>query len=457
MKLGNITLILLFGTSVYAGGWDNSLIGARSAGMGTAFVGIADDASAIYYNAAGLAYAEPRAQFILCGKSYYPTHTFINSAGDKATSEIQATLFEMFTYYHVNERWTLAFGMYTPYAGGGMKWSREKIGYEINGAIGTISFTPTIALKVLPNLSMGLNLNYYHIISHQKVYDPSGGYIMERFELPGGFFEKKNLNVHDFHLNADEKGYEYTFSGSLFYKPNNVFAFGFTYHGKTNVHIKGISKIDGQAEYELLPLPPIPITFLGDYPSGTRFHLPASYALGLSYRILPKVTLSAEYDYYYWSKLRNVEKINENLPVFISGEKINENLPVFISGMPLKDTGLLPPDSDDIDWIYDEPLGFNNSYYLKLGAEYSYTEKMTLRFGTSYDSGKVSQEAYSITNIDVIKYNFLAGIGYKIGMFDFNIAGFVQIGKQEKVHALPFDEKYDLDSMGILASFESSW
>ncbi len=444
MKRITIVSLLFFQTAVFAGGWDNSLIGARSAGMATAFVGVADDASAIYYNAAGLIYAQSKGQFILCGKSYYPTHTYINSSGQRVTSEIQATLFELFTYYHLNDRWTLAFGMYTPYAGGGIKWSQDKVGYEIQGSIGTISFTPTISLKLLPNLAVGLNLNYYYILSRQKVYDPQGEYILERFSLPGGLFSRDLLNIRDFHLDADERGYEYTFTGSLFYKPNNVFAFGFTYHGETNVDITGKSEINGLAEYNLMPTTSIPINFLGDYHSGTQFHLPASYALGLSYRIFPKVTLTAEYDYYYWSRLDHVRKTNHDIPIFIAG-------------VPLKETGLLPDGIGDIDWIYDEPMGFNNSYYLKFGTEYSHTEKLTFRFGTSYDNGKVTQEAYSVTNIDVVKYNFLAGFGYKIGLFDFNVAGFIQIGKQAKVQAVPYNERYDLDSMGMLASFESRW
>jgi len=442
MRIKTFLLVILIYSSAIAGGWDNSLIGARAAGIGTAFVGISDNATAIFYNTAGLSFAEPGAQLIVCGKSYYPTHTYITAAGNKVTSEISAILVELFTYYRLNNRWTLGFGMFTPYAGGGMKWPQKELGYSIEGSIGTFSFTPTISLKLFRDLALGVNFHYYYIISTQKIKDPGGKYIGDRFELPGGF-SSDNLRVEDFNLTADEKGYEYAFTGSIFYKPNKKFSMGFTYHGHTDVSLNGESIFDGFAEYDIIPpLVSIPISFRGTCDSGTKFHLPASYAFGISYRIRSKFLLAVEYDYYSWSELDKVEKINSNVPIYIND-------------VPLEETGLLD-EAGDYEWIYSEPMGFNDSYYLKLGAEYLYSDKLTVRLGTSYDNGKVSKEAYSITNIDVTKLNFLAGFGYKLGIFDLNIAGFLQIGMEESVPALPNNEKYDLDSMGILASLVSS-
>ncbi len=438
-----VLLLFVACSSAMAGGWDNSLIGARSAGLGTAFVGVANDATAIYYNAAGLAFASPRGQLILCGKSYHPTHTYINSAGEKATSEINATLFEMFTFYQLNDRWTLGLGVFTPYAGGGMKWPEKDIGYAIEGAIGTMSFSPTLTLKVFPQLAIGVNINYYYVVSEQNIRDSAGKYILKRLQLPGDL-SRDFLTIDDFKLNADEDGSEYAFTGSIFYKPSPGLALGFTYHGPTNVVLSGTSEMEGYAQYALPPLPAIPITFKGAFDSGTEFYLPASYAFGVSYRMTPKWTIACEYDYYHWSKLKHVSKTNYSVPVFIND-------------VPLQETGMLPEGMTGFDWNYQEPMGFSDSCYFKIGAEYLYSDRLALRCGSSYDNGKVSKEAYSVTNIDVSKLNFLGGIGYRMGMFDINIAGFIQIGKAEEVPASPQAEKYDLDSLGILASLVRTW
>lgn len=408
MRVKTFMLALLIYSSAMAGGWDNSLIGARSAGLGTAFVGIANNATAIYYNSAGLAYIEPRAQFIICGKQYHPTHTYVNPTGKKITSKIDATLVELFTYYRFSDRVTLGFGLFTPYAGGGIKWSEKDLGYSLKGSIGTIALSPTLTYKLFPDLAIGLNFNYLYFVSTQSINDPNrvftppGGF-------PSGYLEK---------LDADEKGSEHTFTISIFYRPNNTASMGFTYHGPTEVDLAGKSNIK-------VSIPGTPLSFEKSCDSFTYFYLPQSYAFGFCYRLKPKLLIATEIDYFLWSKLRSVKKVVKNTP----------------------------PAGLDIE--YNESLGFNNSYYLKFGAEYLYSEKITLRFGTSYDNGKVSKEAYSITNIDVTKINFLAGLGYNMGIFNINIAGFYSIGREESVPATPNDEKYDLDSVGILASIVS--
>jgi len=67
--------------------------------MAAAFVGLANDANAIFYNPAGLSFASADGGLIICGKRYFPTHTYINTADKKSISENPANLFEVFTYF----------------------------------------------------------------------------------------------------------------------------------------------------------------------------------------------------------------------------------------------------------------------------------------------------------------------------------------------------------------------
>lgn len=60
-----LAALLAAGVALFAGGragagaLDNSWVGTRAIAMGSAFTGLADDPSAIYYNAAGLAFLAP--------------------------------------------------------------------------------------------------------------------------------------------------------------------------------------------------------------------------------------------------------------------------------------------------------------------------------------------------------------------------------------------------------------
>ena len=53
--LGVVVTIVDAGKT-FGGAFDNSVIGVKGFALGSAFTGIADDASAVYYNPAGLAF-----------------------------------------------------------------------------------------------------------------------------------------------------------------------------------------------------------------------------------------------------------------------------------------------------------------------------------------------------------------------------------------------------------------
>ena len=55
-----LSFIFLVFSSLWAGGWNNTLMGCRAIALGGAFVGVADDPSAIFYNPAGLVFQRNR-------------------------------------------------------------------------------------------------------------------------------------------------------------------------------------------------------------------------------------------------------------------------------------------------------------------------------------------------------------------------------------------------------------
>jgi len=383
------TLILLLGLSLcvigegFAGGWDNSLIGARPAGMAAAFVGLADDANAIFYNPAGLIFTTVDGGLIVCAKRYFPVHTYVNTAAKKSISENPANLFEVFTYYRFSPRLIMGLGAYTPYAGGGIKWSKEDIGFDLEGDIGVLALSPTFAYQLSRTIAFGLNINGYYIVSHQKLHQPP------------------TL------IDAEENDYVVSYSASLFFKPNKKWSFGITYHGPSDVHLRG-----NTATSEI------------KVDSETNFYLPYSLSTGLAFRASRKLTLVAEYDFFHWSELDTLEKIIH-----------------------------FPEPLGDI--VHYERLGFRNSYYLKIGSEIHLNDSWTLRLGFSYDRGAVPKETLSLTNIDVDKFNYLGGISYHWDGYDLNVAAFYAKGKEQRVpisNNMTMPGNFNLEARGILLS-----
>jgi long-chain fatty acid transport protein len=65
--------------TLWGGGWNNTLMGARAIAMGAAFAGVADDPSAIYYNPAGLAFQNSRFNLSIDGFYIMPTHEYVSA------------------------------------------------------------------------------------------------------------------------------------------------------------------------------------------------------------------------------------------------------------------------------------------------------------------------------------------------------------------------------------------
>jgi long-chain fatty acid transport protein len=152
-------LSLLFPGISKAGG---PVHGAKAAAMGTAFVAIADDPSAITHNPAGLA--------TLKGTNLYggvavvvPSSEFTSPAGGTEKTAFQAFFPPQF-YLSSNlgmESVVLGLGLSSPFGIGGRKWSDTGLTRyaATEGTIATISANPTIAWRILPQVTVGAGID----------------------------------------------------------------------------------------------------------------------------------------------------------------------------------------------------------------------------------------------------------------------------------------------------------
>ena len=76
--------VCISGETCLAGGFDNGIIGPRGPGTGTAFAGLADDPSAIFYNPAGVVLLE-RDRGLSITVRYTTTDLKFNFTDDRTT------------------------------------------------------------------------------------------------------------------------------------------------------------------------------------------------------------------------------------------------------------------------------------------------------------------------------------------------------------------------------------
>ncbi|HEY3132565.1 MAG TPA: outer membrane protein transport protein [Acidobacteriota bacterium] len=200
LKRSTIFSLLLFFVFVVstetmrASGFTILELGARGAGMGGAFVAIADDGSALFYNPAGIAFQKGlRVEmdgFLVKGffhffPSIVPRGTIVPNDGYSGNvSPKFQILSNLFISKDLTSKWTLGFGVYSPF-GLGDNWTNFKdsdptatkfVGRfaGTRGRLENVWFQPTIAYRLGDNSSVAVGpaIVYTHIMLEQSILNP---------------------------------------------------------------------------------------------------------------------------------------------------------------------------------------------------------------------------------------------------------------------------------------------
>ena len=164
--------------SVSASGFRLADQDAFATARGEAFVATADNASAIYYNPAGLTQLEGvnfrgGVYGIYLDPTFSPPSGAANSGSTYHIEHQWAAVPQFFATY-TPEDWPLSFGLgvYSPY-GGNMDWPQDT-GFRTvatGGSLTYVTINPVVALKLAPGLSIagGVMVNYASLDMEQGV------------------------------------------------------------------------------------------------------------------------------------------------------------------------------------------------------------------------------------------------------------------------------------------------
>jgi long-chain fatty acid transport protein len=391
MKKGFIFIasFLLGFVSLWAGGWNNTLMGCRAISMGGAFSGVADDPSAIFFNPAGIVFQKQNFNLSIDGFYVWPTHEYTLPTGKKAQSKYNSPLPQIFMTYRMSDKVTLGFGVFVPYAGGGVDWKKEELGTPFKSTLGIYSLTPSLAYQVSEKLSLGFVLNFYR------------GVLSVDTEM-GSFGP----------MSEEENGSALSAGFGLMYKPTEKIGLGFSLRGPATLKISGTTSIN----FGTMKL---------DLDSDTTFNLPWDLEVGFSYRFTESFLFSTSAEYTMWSTLDKVKKTIKDVP--LSGD-MNvdevmdfENILILRAGFEyLLPQGVFLRAGVGLDQSAtpDSALNINNIDVDKvtlLGGIGYKAGKMQIDAAYAYALGKERQRKFASFGLPLIeKYNlnvFILGIG----------------------------------------------
>jgi long-chain fatty acid transport protein len=355
--------------------------GAKSAGMGTAFVAIADDPSAIVHNPAGITQLTGTNTY--GGTTFlFPSTTYTNPSGQSEDTKFQ--VFFPPNLFLVSDLKTkdmrLGIGIYSLLGIGGRKWSKDGLTRfsSTKSFIATLSVNPTIAYQVLPSLSIALGLDYMLARNEaERMIDQS------LFGARDG----------EFNLKADGDGWGYNIG--ILFTPNKQLSLGLAYRSKIKVDFSGDVELRNIA-------PPIQPLFGGsdfrtDISSESTF--PQIVSFGIAYRPTEKWTLGFDVEWVEWSSFHR-------------------------SDLDFEDE---VPQAGFTDT--STPLDWKDIWTIKVGAEYKVNERLALRGGYAHSDTSVPDHTLDASNPDSKQHNVSVGFGYKFKKIDidfFYMAGFYE-------------------------------
>jgi len=388
--------IILISANLWAGGWNNTLIGTRAFAIGGAFVAVADDPSAIFHNPAGLVYQGRTFNLSVDGFYISPVHEYVTTDGARVESRYKSSVPQFFLTFKANSRLTFGFGFYVPYAGGGVDWKEGAQVQPFKSTMGVYSLTPTISYKFSEKLSVGFNLNFYSGVLNIDMVDAIYG-----------------------PMKSEEKGSAVSAGFGLMFRPSQRVSIG--------LGVRGPAKMTLTGRTEVTFTDPLLGTFPILLDSETSFDLPWDIELGFAYRVTENLLFSTSAQYTMWSALDRVEKIMINVPVVGDVEET-------------------------------QIMNYEDILILRVGFEYFISGGVILRGGLGYDRCACPEDTLDYKgNIDVDKFTLIGGIGYRTGrtQIDFVYAYAAGEEREKQISGFPSPERYNLSAaiMGVGVTF----
>jgi long-chain fatty acid transport protein len=223
LAIAAFLLLVSIGSNARASGVSKPvLIGPKAIGMAGAFVGVADDPTAIYHNPAGITQLEGH-RFELGMDALITDTDYTPPGGVTESAETEFLPVPQFGYVtDIARPISLGLGVFFPHGNGGTFPTASAVaGNPLEGRIYSMEISPTVAFEVFKGLSLGASLRIIRVSSSLKE---------QLFPLGAGFDTLDDLDVSGWELGA---------AGSVFYKPCRYFAAGATYRSGVDVGVSG--------------------------------------------------------------------------------------------------------------------------------------------------------------------------------------------------------------------------
>lgn len=372
-------LIMALGASQAHGAGFN-LLEQNASGLGNAYAGsaaIADNASTIYFNPAGMALL-PGGNFSAGLNAIKPSFKFSDdgstlplgltggspraaTGGEGGDAGKWAAVPNIYLSYQLAPQWWVGlgvgapFGLTTEYEEGWMgRYHSEKF------AIETINVNPSVAYKVNDQLSLGLGVNWMHIDADYRLATPAAFHPV--------------LGPLDMDTRVKMKGDAWGWNAGILYQATPSTRLGLSYRSQVKITPDGTTKLRNRNIPAGIPAPNI------NWDAQATIKLPDTAIFSVVHDLNTRWQLLADVSWTGWSSIPRLEIENSG------------------------------PGAQNADL----ELKFKDAWRVALGANYHYNEQWTLKGGVAWDQSPVRDEHYRPTSLpDSDRYWVSIGAQYR--------------------------------------------
>ena len=363
--------------------------GAKAQGMAGAFVGQADDPSAVWYNPAGLL-RQGGASISLGANFFVPDISAddvngvrrnpkdsTHADGDSGTVLITGN---NYAAWRVSDRLGLGFGINTPF-GLSVDWEDDAfVRYQSSFAeLRTLFFTPAIALQLSDRITAGVGVSYVYAdaeLERALYFGP--GLADGSFQLGG--------EARDWGYNAGVQVLLVRDAGAI-----HRLTLGATYHSAVVLDFK--SK-DSVVRFS------VPAEFASSFPNSaasTTIDLPEIWTFGLSAEVGGHATVNLDASRFVWSTFDaiNIHADNPQTQTVLDNAEILPN-PV----------------------VRD----YRDTWTVRLGGEYRFDDTWTARLGYAFDQTPLTDKHLDPILPDADRHFLTAGGSFRYRDFSVDAA-----------------------------------
>lgn len=382
-----------------ANGFNLNGLGSRAVAMGGAFVGLADDYSAIYWNPAGLAFFNQKTLGIQ-GFNISPKQSYELSFGTAglvdAETESKNYLGGLASYIHpVSDKLVVGIGIMTP-SGLGAEWNGVDFALLSGGnptldwrsRVGVVSISPAAAYQINDMIAVGLCLNINYGMFELAKW---AGAKAQDIPIP-----PYSLLIDLGQEDVSMTGWGYGAGFGVLVKPSDVISVGLSIKTPYKVKLSGDAEIAGFTGLGLNSTSEIE----------TDLTFPLWAAGGIAVRPIDGLILTADLQWTQWSKV-DIIALDFTDPIWA-------NL--------LAESG-----DDEISFKWKDAL------QIRFGAEYALSNGLVFRAGYYHDPSPTPDKTM---NVLLPSYDFdsiTLGAGYTVGGIRFDVGLEYLKGKERDI------------------------